>query len=234
MKTRYYLLLLLILIIGLSPTHAEAQGFKQTGIASFYADKFVGRTTANGEKYKHSKMTAAHKTLPFGTMLKVVNLENGNEVTVRVNDRGPFVEGRIIDLSKSAAKQLDFIQKGLVKVEIVALSSSDESRKPYSSLDKPKNSEPMKAKEYYSINVNKEIPNGYGVQIGSFKEMVNLVELANKTSRSYKNKTFVQVSVIQGVKHYKLIVGTMSTAEKADKLKTKVVNDYPDSFVIKF
>ena len=234
MKTRYYLLLLLILIIGLSPTHAEAQGFKQTGIASFYADKFVGRTTANGEKYKHSKMTAAHKTLPFGTMLKVVNLENGNEVTVRVNDRGPFVEGRIIDLSKSAAKQLDFIQKGLVKVEIVALSSSDESRKPYSSLDKPKNSALMKAKEYYSINVNKEIPNGYGVQIGSFKEMVNLVELADNLRRSYHDRTYVQVSVIQEIKYYKLIIGNLKKREKADKLKMRVSQSYPDSFVIKF
>ena len=234
MKTRYYLPLLLILIIGLSPTHAEAQGFKQTGIASFYADKFVGRTTANGEKYKHSKMTAAHKTLPFGTMLKVVNLENGNEVTVRVNDRGPFVEGRIIDLSKSAAKQLDFIQKGLVKVEIVALSSSDESRKPYSSLDKPKNSALMKAKEYYSINVNKEIPNGYGVQIGSFKEMVNLVELADNLRRSYHDRTYVQVSVIQEIKYYKLIIGNLKKREKADKLKMRVSQSYPDSFVIKF
>ena len=68
---------------------SNCQSFKQTGIASYYADKFEGRTTANGEKYKHSKLTAAHKTLPFGTILEVKNLENGMVVTVRVNDRGP-------------------------------------------------------------------------------------------------------------------------------------------------
>lgn len=107
------------------------QAFKQTGIASFYADKFEGRTTANGEKYHHSKLTAAHKTLPFGTILRVKNLENGKEVTVRVNDRGPFVKERIIDLSKSAARELDFVNKGITKVEIVNIGSLDKQKKTY-------------------------------------------------------------------------------------------------------
>ncbi len=95
-----------------------AQQTKTEGIASYYADKFVGRTTANGDKYKHNKLTAAHKTLPFGTKVKVTNLNNKKTVIVVINDRGPFVKGRIIDLSKSAAKKLNFIDEGITKVRI--------------------------------------------------------------------------------------------------------------------
>ena len=90
----------------------------QTGKASFYADKFEGRTTASGEKYRHNKLTAAHKTLPFGTKVKVTNLSNGQSVKVRINDRGPFVQGRIIDLSKKAAKKIDMVNAGVTKVTI--------------------------------------------------------------------------------------------------------------------
>ena len=78
----------------------------QKGKASFYADKFNGRKTASGETFRNSKLTAAHKTLPFGTMVKVTNQSNGKTVKVRINDRGPFVLGRIIDLSKKAAKNI--------------------------------------------------------------------------------------------------------------------------------
>ncbi|VAW28529.1 Septum-associated rare lipoprotein A [hydrothermal vent metagenome] len=99
-------------------TNVLAQQLKAEGVASFYADKFVGRTTASGEKYKHSKLTAAHKTLPFGTKVKVTNLSNKKSVVVVINDRGPFVKGRIIDLSKTAAKKLAFINQGITKVRI--------------------------------------------------------------------------------------------------------------------
>src|SRR5215210_1304199 len=78
----------------------------QTGKASYYAQKFNGRATASGEKYRSSQKTAAHRTLPFGTKVKVTNLSNGRSVKVRVNDRGPFVAGRIIDVSGKAAKQI--------------------------------------------------------------------------------------------------------------------------------
>jgi len=90
----------------------------QTGIASYYADKFEGRSTSNGEIYSHQELTAAHRSLPFGTKVKVTNLGNGKSVVVRINDRGPFVDGRIIDLSKSAAEQIDMIRTGTAKVEI--------------------------------------------------------------------------------------------------------------------
>ena len=90
----------------------------ETGKASFYADKFVGRKTASGAVFKQTKMTAAHKTLPFGTKVKITNLNNGKKTKVTINDRGPFVEGRIIDLSKKAAKRLDMVNAGVVNVKI--------------------------------------------------------------------------------------------------------------------
>lgn len=90
----------------------------ETGLASFYSDKFEGKQTASGEIYKASKMTAAHRTLSFGTQVKVTNLSNQKSVTVTVNDRGPFVKDRIIDLSEAAAAKLDFIEQGVAKVKI--------------------------------------------------------------------------------------------------------------------
>ena len=90
----------------------------QTGNASFYHDKYHGRETANGEIYRKGKLTAAHKTLPFGTKVKVTNLQNGKKVKVRINDRGPFVGGRIIDLSKKAARRIDMLDAGVSSVEI--------------------------------------------------------------------------------------------------------------------
>jgi rare lipoprotein A len=88
------------------------------GIASYYADFYEGRTTANGEKFRQNKITAAHKTLPFGTIVKVTTLANNKTVVVRINDRGPYVKGRIIDLTKAAAKEIDMIGTGISKVKI--------------------------------------------------------------------------------------------------------------------
>lgn len=93
----------------------------QEGLASFYGDEFHGRTTANGEIFDQEKLTAAHRTLPFGTRVRVTNLENGRRIEVRVNDRGPFVEGRIIDLSRRGARELGFLQQGLVRVRVEVL-----------------------------------------------------------------------------------------------------------------
>ncbi len=90
----------------------------QTGKASYYADKFNGRKTASGERFRNSKLTAAHKTLPFGTKVKVTNRRNGKSVKVRINDRGPFIAGRIIDLSKKAAKKIDIDKEGVGMVRI--------------------------------------------------------------------------------------------------------------------
>ncbi|MET0355216.1 MAG: septal ring lytic transglycosylase RlpA family protein [Cellvibrio sp.] len=93
-------------------------GYTEKGKASFYADKHQSRKTANGEIYKHSLSTAAHKTLPFGARVKVTNLDNRKSVVVKVNDRGPFVRGRVIDLSKSAFSNIASTSAGIINVEI--------------------------------------------------------------------------------------------------------------------
>jgi len=90
----------------------------ESGQASFYGGKFEGRKTANGEIYHQSQLTAAHKTLPFGTTVKVKNLSTGKTVKVRINDRGPYVAGRIIDLSTEAATRINMVQQGVARVEI--------------------------------------------------------------------------------------------------------------------
>ena len=93
------------------------------GRATFYGDKFHGRKTASGERFSQRRMTAAHRSLPFGTRVRVTNLSNGKSVVVRINDRGPFGRDRrrVIDLSKSAARALDFIQSGWARVKIEVL-----------------------------------------------------------------------------------------------------------------
>ena len=88
------------------------------GIASYYADEFHGRTTANGETYDMYALTAAHRTLPFNSRVRVTNLDNGKSVVVRINDRGPFKGERIIDLSLAAAKEVDMIPRGTANVTI--------------------------------------------------------------------------------------------------------------------
>ena len=98
-----------------------AEGYSWETRASFYADKFHGRQTANGETYDMNGISVAHKTLSFGTMLEVENLNNHRKVIVRVNDRGPFVRGRDIDLSLGAAKQLGMVQDGVVDVRITIM-----------------------------------------------------------------------------------------------------------------
>ncbi|WP_041702085.1 septal ring lytic transglycosylase RlpA family protein [Prosthecochloris aestuarii] len=95
------------------------------GKASYYADRFHGRLTANGERFNMHEMTAAHKSLPFGSMVRVTNLTNGKKVVVRINDRGPYIKGRIIDLSKGAAKEIGLIKKGVSKVKLEVYDGSD-------------------------------------------------------------------------------------------------------------
>ncbi len=102
------------------PTLAKV-GDTQVGISSWYGPKFHAKTTSNGEIYNMYKATAAHKTLPMNTMLKVENLENGKSTIVRINDRGPFVGSRIIDLSNKAARDIDMVAKGTAKVKITVL-----------------------------------------------------------------------------------------------------------------
>jgi rare lipoprotein A len=105
-------------------THPDA-GKRIAGLASWYGQQHHGRRTASGEPYDMNKLTAAHRTFPFGTRLRVTNTENGRSVVVRVNDRGPHVDGRILDLSRQAATTLGMIDAGVARVEAVVLTGLD-------------------------------------------------------------------------------------------------------------
>lgn len=109
-----YILSVTILLLSLS-VHLYGQ---QTGSASYYAGNLHGRPTSNGKIYHRDSLTCAHRTYPFGTLLNVKNLRNNKEVIVKVTDRGPFVKGRIIDVSYAAAKKLEFIGHGVARVEV--------------------------------------------------------------------------------------------------------------------
>ena len=100
------------------------------GIASYYSDKLHGRRTSSGEKYHRDSLTCAHRSLPFGTLVRVRSLKNDKEVVVRVTDRGPFSRRFIIDLSRAAAKQLGFLHAGICKVELTVLPDSIETPSP--------------------------------------------------------------------------------------------------------
>lgn len=120
------LTVIIFLFIGVSqPTFAQSNDKTQVGAASWYGSKYHGRKTSSGERYNKNEMTAAHKTLPFGTMVKVTNPANDKSVILRINDRGPFVGKRIIDVSEAAARKLGMHSEGVAKVKVEVLDKSD-------------------------------------------------------------------------------------------------------------
>jgi rare lipoprotein A len=209
----------------------SALGQVQTGKASFYADKFEGNPTASGEKYKHSKLTAAHRSLPFGTRVRVTNLGNEKTVDVVVNDRGPFVDGRVIDLSKSAAERLDFITAGLAEVRVEVLDAGDGKG---GGQIVPVDHVSIDEREYYDFEVSKFEPEGFGVQIGTYQELVNLMRLADNLKMSYRKKVNVQDKVVNGVKYYSLMLGEFSSRKKATQFAGDVKKKFPDAFVVEY
>src|SRR5690348_13882017 len=110
------------------PSAPPAPSFSQVGVASYYAAKFENRKTADGERFKSNGFTAAHRTLPLGTIVRVTNLENQRSVVVRVNDRGPFMRKRIIDLSPAAARALGIRDRGLMRVRVEVVSEEAAAR----------------------------------------------------------------------------------------------------------
>ena len=121
--SRLAVLCLAVALCGCATPRAEVApaGPVERGKASYYHDSLHGNLTANGERYDRNAMTAAHRKLPFGTVVRVTNLENGKSARLRINDRGPFVRGRVIDVSRRAAERLDFVREGVVDVEFVIL-----------------------------------------------------------------------------------------------------------------
>ncbi len=121
------LLPLLLLLLASCATTRHGRVLEQ-GEASWYGPGFHGRTTANGETYDQDRLTAAHRTLPFNTVVRVINLDNGKAVNVRINDRGPYARGRIIDLSKEAARRIDMVDSGIAPVRLVLVSTEQPIR----------------------------------------------------------------------------------------------------------
>ena len=127
MRTLNYYTSLLLLTLTMAGSACSTKpavgqrGYTEEGKASYYSNKLHGRKMANGQPYHRKKMTAAHRTLPFGTKVKVTNLQTNKSVKVKITDRGPFVKGRIVDLSEAAAKRLNYINAGIapVKVKVV-------------------------------------------------------------------------------------------------------------------
>ena len=119
------IIFILATILSLSTTTALAQN---KGKASYYGNKFHGRRTSDGSRYHKDSLTCAHRTLPFGTLLKVRNQKNGREVVVKVTDRGPFGPGRIVDLSMAAAREIGMVQQGVVPVEVTRVGHVNDSK----------------------------------------------------------------------------------------------------------
>ncbi|WP_071886025.1 septal ring lytic transglycosylase RlpA family protein [Hymenobacter sedentarius] len=114
--------------VGHGGPAAPRGAYTQKGLGSYYANKFAGRATASGSTYRPGEMTAAHNTLPFGTVIRVTNTRNGRSVDVTVTDRGPHTKGYIVDVSRRAAVQLDIIEAGVVPVLVTVIKPADGSR----------------------------------------------------------------------------------------------------------
>jgi len=195
----------------------SASGFVEKGVASWYGKKFHGRKTSNGEIYDMYAMTAAHKTLPMNVHLKVTNLDNGRFTVVRVNDRGPFVKSRIIDLSYSAANELGVVGPGTANVRIEALGYQDQA--PAGSL--PHYTQP----ESYEVGP-------FMVQVGAFTVKENAERLAAKLKGQYGSSS-VATGWVNGQKFYRVRVGLYrSMAMASEGLHGLESNGYPSSFIV--
>lgn len=193
---------------------SKAKGFRQKGVASWYGKKFHGRKTSNGETYNMYAMTAAHKTLPFGTWVRVHNLENNQKVTVRINDRGPFVRNRILDLSYTGAKKLGMVGPGTARVEIVALGAK-QSKGP---------KQPYVATDYYSGK--------FTFQVGAFSSRQNAEKLVARLDEKYANAHISPFDRGDRI-FYRVRVGMTRTLDQAVEYESYLINNgYPQAFIV--
>ncbi len=175
----------------------------ETGISSWYGPKFHGRLTANGETYDMDGITAAHRTLPFGTILLVENLDNGKTVQVRVNDRGPYAKNRIIDLSRGAAKRIDMIGPGTARVRLYLIDGDLEN----------------------SRITDLKVPT-YTVQLGSFENKAEAERLSSKIKGSR-----IENYTVNGKPVFRLFYGLYTDAQKAEKEKQRLSKSGYSGFV---
>lgn len=192
-----------------------AADYKEVGIASWYGEDFHGLPTTTGEVYNMYDYTAAHKTLPLGLFVKVKNLENKKEVILRLNDRGPFVSGRIIDLSYAAAKELDIVNKGTAMVELEVLGY------PVYEGDKLSFRKP----DSYDAPF-------YRIQVGAFKIKENAEKLAKSFMDENVEVKIVEFQTKEGL-FYRVRVGSFKKIEDAEKYSTKLKkNGFAKTFIV--
>lgn len=194
-------------------TYTKGKYF-QTGMASWYGREFHGRKTASGEKFDMGKLTAAHRTLPFGTLVKVKNFENGKSVTVRINDRGPFRGSRIIDLSHAAAKKLDMVRSGEAKVGIQILrkagdddlADEDSDREGIEEVSDRTDDDYEKGRGYFTL------------QAGAFYSKRN----AEKLKERIEDMTGEKVMIVHEEDLYKVRIKGISSRTTAERYKRKL------------
>lgn len=181
-----------------------SEGYRERGVASWYGTKFHGRRTSSGERYDMYAMTAAHKSLPLPAFVQVKNLQNGRTAVVKVNDRGPFHEGRIIDLSYAAASKLGVVDAGTAPVEVVALP-------PHQTIRGASSVTTAKARgENHQLQ---PIPSGnMYLQIGAFSERANARRLLVQLDGSLPGRVRIHEAPAAGAA-YRVRVGPLSTAE---------------------
>jgi len=188
----------------------NSQGFVERGLASWYGKKFHGRKTSSGETYNMHAMTAAHKTLPLPTYVRVKNLRNGRSVVVKVNDRGPFVGDRIIDLSYAAAQKLDVVGPGTARVEISVLSAGKNAKPTQQAVRPVVRAVPL------TENTAADVP--LFIQMGSFGSEVNALNLVRELeSANEKAATVSQLETSAGL-FYRVRVGPLYDVDEANSV----------------
>lgn len=196
---------------------ADADGFRQSGLASWYGDPFHGRKTANGETYNMHGISAAHKTLPFNTVVNVRNLDNGRDIRVRINDRGPFVRNRVIDLSYGAARQIGLVGPGTARVELIALGAVTDANESVTAN-----------RTYAPVDYNS---GKFTFQVGAFRDRGNAERLKLKLGSAYKNAHICTFDAGDGL-YYRVRVGDFASLEEARKGEEILLrNGYP-AFVV--
>lgn len=208
-------------------------GYTEVGTASWYGPNFHGKRTADGEVYNMYDHTAASKTLPFNTMVRVINLNNGRSTVVRINDRGPFVKNRIIDLSYAAAKDLGMIGTGTAPVKIVVLGKSY-GNYTQSTITAPKAEEVATRKTVsnnggvYSDYNDREV---FVIQFGAFRRLYNAIRLRDRLSKYFRG-IYISEKIVNGERFYRVVLGAFDSKDKALDYATRYVIPITDTYIV--
>ena len=187
----------------------NSQGYVESGIASWYGTKFNGKRTSSGESYDMNAMTAAHKTLPLPTYVEVTNLENRKNIIVRVNDRGPFHENRIMDLSYAAATKLGIIARGTGLIEVRAIDPAHYTAS--------KKQTPAQADDKVAV----ALPQFY-IQVGAFSELINAESMQKKLSILGSQMVKISQAAVSGKILYRVRIGPLDNIDNADEIVTQL------------